>query len=77
MDPITLIVSIFSGIVLGAAGSFIMEAKGRNPIIGFLFGLLLGPIGLLIVLVLENRYADSRSDQQNLATVRSLSNSYV
>lgn len=39
-------------IICGAAGSVICENKGRSALEGFLLGLLLGPIGLIICGVL-------------------------
>ncbi len=39
-------------------GVYIAGQKGRSPIEGFLFGLLLGPIGLIIVACLPTRTVD-------------------
>lgn len=54
MDALVLILTIFSAFVLGAAGSYIMETKGRSQGLGFALSFFLGALGLLIVLGLEN-----------------------
>lgn len=38
--------------LFGGAGWYISTAKGRNPVEGAAFGLLLGPIGLIVAAVL-------------------------
>lgn len=56
-----IIVGITLGLICSLIGHWIGRARGR-PVAGFFFGLLLGPLGCLIVGVLprENTVAVSR-----------------
>lgn len=42
------LVLVFIWITWGAAGAYIGQQKGRGPFEGFILGLILGPIGLVI-----------------------------
>ena len=55
MEALIIIFAIFSWFVLGAAGSYIMDTKGRSQGLGFVLGFFLGAIGILIVLALESK----------------------
>lgn len=52
-DPVRLFVSFALAVgILGGIGYFIGDNRGRGPL-GFLLGVLLGPIGWVIVLLLS------------------------
>jgi hypothetical protein len=49
---------LFLILLCSLLGVYIAGQKGRSTIEGFVFGLLLGPIGLIIVACLPTRTAD-------------------
>jgi len=52
MVVVWLIAALVSACVFGFAGAYISRKKNRDPIEGVLFGVLLGPIGLIIAAIL-------------------------
>jgi hypothetical protein len=68
MEALLWIFIIFSWFVLGAAGSYIMDTKGRSQGLGFVLGFFLGAIGILIVLGMQHRYPVTRSTPRNDAS---------
>lgn len=58
-------IAVVVAAVCGASGAAIAAYLGRHPGLGFLCGLLLGPLGWPLVLVLPSR--NSQSGGQSLA----------
>jgi len=51
----SLYVYLAMGVLLGAAGSYIAEKRGRSHVEGFILGFLLGFVGLLIESILPKK----------------------
>lgn len=51
MNPLTIIIAL----ILGGICAFINKQKGYSPVVGFLAGLLLGPIGLILVIFSKSK----------------------
>lgn len=49
-----LMILLMAGLVFGVMGSYVADTKGRASGEGFIFGFLLGPIGILIVVLLPS-----------------------
>jgi len=54
MVVVWLIAALVSACVFGFAGAYISRQKNREPIEGILFGVLLGPLGLVIAAVMPS-----------------------
>lgn len=52
MDLSVFYISVFSTIC-GLIGSAVCGARGRDPMAGFVLGLLLGPLGIAFALLLS------------------------
>ena len=55
----SLYVYLAIGVLLGAAGSYIAERRGRSHVEGFILGFLFGVIGLLIESFLPKKTINS------------------
>lgn len=49
-----LMILLMAGLVFGMMGSYVADTKGRPSGEGFIFGFMLGPIGILIVVLLPS-----------------------
>jgi len=58
----SVIISIFLWLLMGAAASYMATQRGRDPLIWFAIGMLLGILGLLILVLLPSLNSEGRSD---------------
>ena len=54
---------VASGLIFGVPGLLIYRHKGRSPIIGFLAGLIFGPLGWLLLAISSNLNTVSETDR--------------
>ncbi len=70
LGPTELII-VFGPILIwlfcGVAGSRMMETRGRSGLAGFLLGILFGPLGLIIILLVSDSAEKVAEKQQELA----------
>ena len=62
-----LVVGIIFWSIMGVTGSIIMNNKGRSGFGGFALGVLLGPIGLIIALVLQPSKEHKAAEYRRIA----------